>query len=314
MENIYVGITDTSWMQFIKKHYNDNSLNEYINFWTPGKRVFKALKQGELFLFKLHNNKQRNECGEIVGGAYFYGYEKITSEEAWKRFGNGNGTSSLNELQESINGYREKNEMSIENEISCIILYNPFFFDSWIASPTDWSNSIVSGKKYDAASTTGRLLKYACMLSTKTNDNTLINNIEKDVSKLELLGKEKEAYIKMRVNQSVFRDRLLKRYNHCCLCNVENQSLLKASHIKPWSESLSAEKLDVNNGFLLCPNHDALFDNGYISFTDTGEILISSKLSQNDCLFTNITPNMKIKLTEENKIFLKYHRDHIFKS
>ena len=51
--------------------------------------------------------------------------------------------------------------------------------------------------------------------------------------------------------------------------------LLVASHIKPWSISDANEKLDIHNGLLMCPNHDKLFDRGYISFDDTGRILIS---------------------------------------
>ena len=58
--------------------------------------------------------------------------------------------------------------------------------------------------------------------------------------------------------------------------------LLVASHIKPWSISDANEKLDIHNGLLMCPNHDKLFDRGYISFDDTGRILISEKLDDNN--------------------------------
>ena len=57
------------------------------------------------------------------------------------------------------------------------------------------------------------------------------------------------AFVKTRVNQSVFRERLLKKYHTCCLCKVENQALLTASHIKPWAASSADEKLDAENGF-----------------------------------------------------------------
>lgn len=51
-------------------------------------------------------------------------------------------------------------------------------------------------------------------------------------------------------------------------CGVSDEHFLIDSHIKPWSQSNNQEWLDVNNGLLLCPNHDALFDKGiiYISF------------------------------------------------
>ena len=54
---------------------------------------------------------------------------------------------------------------------------------------------------------------------------------------------------------------MLKKYHSkCCLCGVDDDALLVASHIKPWAKSDEHEKLDLDNGLLLCPNHDKLFD------------------------------------------------------
>ena len=88
--------------------------------------------------------------------------------------------------------------------------------------------------------------------------------------------------------------------------------LLVASHIKPWSISDANEKLDIHNCLLMCPNHDKLFDRGYISFDDTGRILISEKLDDNNRMYMNITPTMKIDITEENIKYIKYHRKNVF--
>lgn len=128
-----------------------------------------------------------------------------------------------------------------------------------------------------------------------------------------LKGDTRDAVIKARVNQSVFRERLLGRYPKCCLCGVSNPELLTASHIKPWVNSDPLEKIDVDNGFLFCPNHDRLFDRGLISFDDSGKILISEDLSPYDRLFTNVAEDMKIHLTDGNKPYLSYHREHVFK-
>ena len=55
---------------------------------------------------------------------------------------------------------------------------------------------------------------------------------------------------------------------------------LRASHAKSWKDCTSdAERLNVYNGFLLTANLDALFDKGYISFTDDGLIMVSSAFS-----------------------------------
>jgi hypothetical protein len=174
----------------------------------------------------------------------------------------------------------------------------------------DWSNQIV--------------LDFCIWLNSKnivTNKDELCNNavigkaqkIEEEISSLNVEGASKKAIINVRVNQGIFRDLLLKRYNRCCLCGVENHTLLTASHIKPWIESEPKEKLDVDNGFLMCPNHDKLFDKGYITFDDEGNIIISDSLKENDRLFLNVNDKMYIELTEKNKMYLKFHRENVFK-
>lgn len=158
---------------------------------------------------------------------------------------------------------------------------------------------------------------------TQPHRNTAVSEDTKDaddmiaavyeIEQQELKGEEREAVVKVRLNQSAFRERLIKRYSRCCLCGVSDHDLLLASHIKPWSESSPSEKLDVDNGFLFCPNHDKLFDKGFISFADDGSILISPELSENDRLFMNINTNMRFELTDKNREYLFFHRNNIFR-
>lgn len=133
------------------------------------------------------------------------------------------------------------------------------------------------------------------------------------IDELHLEGLDKEAVIKVRVNQGKFREMMLKKYDKCCLCNVRESALLIASHIKPWSDSTLDERIDEDNGFLLCPNHDKLFDGGWISFDDDGKILINDKLDANNCKSMNARSDMKIPLSEGNKKYLAYHRDKVFR-
>lgn len=148
------------------------------------------------------------------------------------------------------------------------------------------------------------------------NKNELIEKVQKieeEIVSLNIDGESKKAIVNVRVNQGIFRDLLLKRYNKkCCMCGVKEQMLLIASHIKPWAESETKEKLDVNNGFLMCPNHDKLFDKGYITFDDDGKIIISDRLTENDRVFLNVNSRMHIELTESNKKYLKFHRQNVF--
>lgn len=45
---IYVGVTDGSWYDYLRDHGYDEA-----NFWKPGAGSFKAVQEGDLFLFKL---------------------------------------------------------------------------------------------------------------------------------------------------------------------------------------------------------------------------------------------------------------------
>ena len=126
-------------------------------------------------------------------------------------------------------------------------------------------------------------------------------------------GGTRNAVIKARINASKFRKKMLKENGACKLCGLDNQELLIVSHIKPWTVSNGAEKVDTNNAFMLCPNHDKLFDQGWISFEDDGTILISEQLKQKERNLTNVQPGQKIKASPKNAVYLEYHRENIFK-
>ena len=76
----------------------------------------------------------------------------------------------------------------------------------------------------------------------------------------------RRAVIEARRGQGRFRLSVEALEHRCRISGVSDTRLLRASHIKPWrSCSTTAERLDGNNGLLLCPNVDHLFDRGYIS-------------------------------------------------
>ena len=140
-----------------------------------------------------------------------------------------------------------------------------------------------------------------------------VKEIDDELYMLDLEGEDRDAIVRVRVNQGKFREALLRKYSKCCLCGVDDPSFLRASHIKPWSESEPTEKVDVNNGLLLCPNHDELFDKGFISFDENGAIMISKELSNTNQMFLNVHNDMSVKLSKGNKEYMSYHRDYIFK-
>lgn len=91
-------------------------------------------------------------------------------------------------------------------------------------------------------------------------------------------------------------------------------TLLVASHIKPWTVCTNEERLSAENGLLLSPTFDKLFDCGLISFVDTGRIIISSQLSKEviSKLHISATDIFDLKASSDLKKNLEYHRDVVF--
>jgi putative restriction endonuclease len=147
------------------------------------------------------------------------------------------------------------------------------------------------------------------------NKKEYIEKIEKDLGSLKYLDKtEKELIIKARIGQSTFKNDLLKIEKKCRLCGVSDERFLIASHIKPWSQSNNQERLDFNNGLLLCPNHDSLFDKGYISFEKNGKIIISAFIDESTKVFLNINETMIIKISDNQYEYIKWHRENLFRN
>lgn len=131
-----------------------------------------------------------------------------------------------------------------------------------------------------------------------------------------LIGKDKEHLANYRVNQEKFRHKLIEKYKgkcSICQCEISFEDVLIASHIKPWRDSDCNEKLNVCNGLLLCPNHDKLFDKGYITFDDNGKIIISDELKKNYPILFNLSDSSTIKVDNSMKPFLAYHRNSVFR-
>lgn len=120
---------------------------------------------------------------------------------------------------------------------------------------------------------------------------------------------EREGLVTSRVGQGYYRQQIIEKWGGECPvtgCNI--RQVLIASHIVPWSESSNEERLDVENGILLSPDIDALFDKHLITFDDEGLMLISPSIDKNDLINLGIPTGVKIPVNHEMKPYLKRHR------
>ncbi|PIB90509.1 HNH endonuclease [Caulobacter sp. FWC2] len=121
-------------------------------------------------------------------------------------------------------------------------------------------------------------------LSFEVVNDLLEDTVEQRIaSDLTLDDTVRRSVIQARRGQGKFRANVEAMERCCRLTGVSNPALLIASHIKPWRLCASAqERLDGANGLLLTPDADLLFDRGFISFHDDGEVLVSPRVDRED--------------------------------
>lgn len=126
---------------------------------------------------------------------------------------------------------------------------------------------------------------------------------------------EKEAIVLARRGQGLFKKNVCAIEHACRVTKVDRLEHLRASHCKPWRDCDNAERLDGENGLLLTPTIDHLFDRGFISFEDTGRLLISPTAHIESMRKMQVPVDEEFhagSFSEGQKRFLDYHRENIF--
>ncbi len=159
-----------------------------------------------------------------------------------------------------------------------------------------------------------RLLRRAFQLS-KTLPDALLRAFERATAALPR-ATEADRLIVQRVGQDIFRQGLLDYWEgRCAITGLAIPELLRASHIKPWAAcETDAERLDVFNGLLLAPHLDAVFDRGYITVSDEGDVIISAALDQSARQMLGLGTSASVRVaSDSHRVYLRWHRDNLFK-
>ena len=217
-------------------------------------------------------------------------------------------------------------------KVDWIILDTPF-------SPKDYIDEIAPllPKKYSPISSNGNGLQGAYLaeisstlgkfILNKSGIHELITNqleistieqseehIENEINNLEIPETETEQLVKSRRGHGLFKKRVQEIEHKCRITGISDKRFLIASHIKPWRDSNNKERLDGNNGLLLSPHVDNLFDSGWISFADNGDLIIANNTIRNILKFWNIDPATNVgQFNTDQKKYLEYHRKIILK-
>ena len=300
--NIYVGVTDGDWYRQLSSQGADE-----VNFWNPGGTPFRALRENELFLFKLHYPDNY-----IVGGGFFVRFTVLPPFLAWQAFGEKNGTKTYEEFCKRLNKYRGRNGIAENTQIGCTILTEPFWFDKtdWIPTP-DWNKNIVKGKSFSTESLVGKKLLEDVQ---ERIPRSVTSRPQEETQK----PRYTESLTKHRLGQGAFRVSVTEAYNRrCAITGEKTLPVLEAAHIQPYA---SDGPHLVSNGLLLKSDFHTLFDNGYITIDDDYRVEVSKRLHDD---YGNgkdyykyhgqkllILPNQVDQLPD--KKFLDWHNNHIY--
>jgi len=123
----------------------------------------------------------------------------------------------------------------------------------------------------------------------------------------------KEQLVKSRRGQGLFKINVRRNEKACRVTGVTDPRNLRASHIKPWKDCSDTEKLNGCNGFMLAPHVDHLFDRGFISFADNGDLIVSPKLDRSILQRWGIPEVLNVGSVQSQAAFLAYHRAYVLK-
>jgi putative restriction endonuclease len=175
----------------------------------------------------------------------------------------------------------------------------------------------------------GLIGKEASMLSERSVESVLqkpmqIENADLEMwehhieSKIEsdsrIPDTEREALIVARQGQGLFKQRVMEIETRCRITGVTNPIHLRASHCKPWRDSNNEERLNGENGLLLTPTIDHLFDRGFIGFEDSGVLIVSPVAHVPSLNRMGVATDRIVNVgtfTEGQKQFLGYHRESV---
>lgn len=132
----------------------------------------------------------------------------------------------------------------------------------------------------------------------------------------EISDTEKRSLVLARRGQGAYRAAIEKIESACRVTHVDRREHLVASHAKPWRDSDNSERLNGENGLLLTPSVDHLFDKGFITFEDSGRLIVSPVAHRESMRRMGIEVDSAVYVGDFSagqRHFLEYHRENIFR-
>ncbi|THD53844.1 HNH endonuclease [Enterobacteriaceae bacterium ML5] len=198
-------------------------------------------------------------------------------------------------------------------------------YDAWMSIVrTGWRNP--DGSPRDLPSSSQRVMQRMNSLSETQIEQKILTKLSdiadtQEQQDLLLIRQDKsldettkERLVAARLGQGEFRKKCLKLNPTCAVTGYAFAPMLRASHIKPWSACNSAtERLDPYNGLMLAAHIDILFDQGWISFSNDGYILLSNELDRTIINQLSLTGKKIKPFPYASYCYLEWHREHMLR-
>ncbi len=309
--NGIVAVTDSGWYEFLSQR----SLPE-VNFWKPSDTRRPHIPEFTPFFFQL-----KKKYRAIVGFAYFARWSHLPLWLAWDAFAEGNGCDSLSGLIDSVTRLRHESTAGPEaanSEIGCLLLTEPTFFsrDQWVDAPSDWSDQIVTSRKYDLEVGEGRRVWEACQRRVAKDTGASARPARTWERSPDRWGEPQ--LVTPRLGQGTFRVGVLDAYGRSCAITEEHSlPVLEAAHIRSYANN---GPHDVSNGILMRADLHRLFDTGYITVAPDFRLEVSGRLKadfSNGKTYYPLAGN-RIRLPKDrsetpNAAYLEWHRENVYR-
>jgi hypothetical protein len=125
---------------------------------------------------------------------------------------------------------------------------------------------------------------------------------------------EKRASVLARRGQGLFKQRVMRIERQCRVTGVSQETHLRASHCKPWRDATHSERLDGENGLLLTPSVDHLFDRGFIGFEGNGDLIVAPVADRDSLARMGVEASRRVNVgtfSDGQKRYLEYHRENV---
>lgn len=275
----YVFPTDTAWARYLRGLQERDPSQTEANFWVPSGTGFKALSPGDRFLFR----SKASEGGKVIGGGLFADFLRLRVSEAWRFYGEANGTHSFDSLLLNITSYRAKNGALPEPdpEIGCILLTDVAFTPpgAELPLPSGFPMGATRGRGYTPEHPDWSVIE-------ETFANLLwragVPTLRPGSDAMAYLGGPTRELVEgarwVRRGQRWFASKVATAYDRrCAITGSHIAPTLQAAHIRP----VAKEGLhDVQNGLLLRSDVHILFDAGYLGVDGGHRLQVSRRLRE----------------------------------